>query len=150
MLSSMATPQPRPLPLGALLIRPAFAMRTRIQRAIEAAGFDDFRLAHQNVFAWVPPSGIRLGELARRAQLSKQTMSELVAYLEAHGYVERARDPTDGRAWIIRRSSRGDAVDGVAQQALLDTQREWASVLGENDFQVLLELLRRLLPLTES
>jgi len=99
-------------------------MRTRIQRTIEAAGFDDFRLAHQNVFAWLPSEGVRMSELARRAQLSKQTMTELVGYLEAHGYVERLRDPTDGRAWIIRRTRRGDAVDRVAQQALLDTQRE--------------------------
>ena len=125
-------------------------MRTRIQRAIEAAGFDDFRLAHQNVFAWLRSDGVRISELARRAQLSKQTMTELVGYLEAHGYVERLRDPTDGRAWIIRRTSRGDAVDRVAQQALLDTQREWASMLGGHDFEVLVNLLRRLLPLFET
>lgn len=125
-------------------------MRTRIQHAIEAAGFTDVRIAHQNVFAWVPPAGIRLGELARRAQLSKQTMTELVAYLEAHGYLERMRDPTDGRAWLVRRSSRGDALDRVAQQALLDTQAEWAAVLGEHDFEVLLDLLARLLPLCKT
>ena len=64
-----------PPPLGALLIRPAYAMRMRIQRAIEAAGFADFRLAHQNVFAWLPQEGIRLSGLAARAQVSKQTVT---------------------------------------------------------------------------
>lgn len=146
----MASSKPRPLPLGALLIRPALAMRSRIQRAIEAAGFDDFRIAHQNVLAWLPPSGMRLSELAQRAQLSKQTMTELVSYLEVRGYVERMRDPTDGRAWLIRRSKRGDAVDRVAQAALLETQGEWAAALGEKEFEVLLDLLLRLLPVSES
>src|SRR5215470_17042583 len=100
--------------LNRLLLRPALAMRLRVQQAIERAGFGDFRIAHMNVFAWLPPSGARIGELARQAQLSKQTMTELVSYLEAHGYVYRTRDPTDGRAWIIRFTERGEALHRVA------------------------------------
>ena len=67
--------------LNRLLLRPALAMRLRIQQAIEEAGFDDFRISHMNVFAWLPDSGARIGQLARQAQLSKQTMTELVSEL---------------------------------------------------------------------
>jgi DNA-binding MarR family transcriptional regulator len=143
----MTSPGPRLL--NRLLLRPALAMRVRIQRAIEAAGFDDFRIAHMNVFAWLPESGARIGELARQAQLSKQTLTELVASLEKHGYVYRTRDPSDGRAWIIRFTERGSAVHRVALRTLQDTEREWAQALGMPAYQQLIEHLERLLAVAE-
>src|SRR5256885_2609821 len=133
-----------------LLLRPALAMRLRIQEAIEEAGFDDFRIAHMNVFAWLPDSGARIGELARQAQLSKQTMTELVSHLERHGYVRRTRDPSDGRAWIIRFTERGAALDHVARRALQETEREWAGALGQESYLQLVDLLQRLLPVAEA
>ena len=136
--------------LNRLLLRPALAMRIRIQRAIEEAGFDDFRIAHMNVFAWLPDSGARIGELARQAQLSKQTMTELVSHLESHGYVYRTRDPKDGRAWIIRFTERGAALDQVARRALLETEKEWAKALGQDSYLQLVDLLERLLPVAEA
>ncbi len=136
--------------LNRLLLRPALAMRIRIQRAIEEAGFDDFRIAHMNVFAWLPESGARIGELARQAQLSKQTMTELVSHLERHGYVHRTRDPSDGRAWIIRFTERGAALDQVARRALQDTEREWARALGQESYLELVDLLERLLAVAEG
>jgi len=131
-------------------MRPALAMRIRIQQAIEEAGFDDFRIAHMNVFAWLPDTGARIGELARQAQLSKQTMTELVSYLEKHGYVYRTRDPNDGRAWIIRFTERGAALDQVARRALQDKEREWAQALGEEAYLQLRELLERLRVVAEA
>src|SRR5215467_6155664 len=136
--------------LNRLLLRPALAMRVRIQRAIEEAGFDDFRIAHMNVFAWLPESGARIGELARQAQLSKQTMTELVSYLEQHGYVYRARDPTDGRAWIIRFTERGVALHRVALRTLREAEQEWARALGDGAYRQLVGHLERLLVVAES
>jgi DNA-binding MarR family transcriptional regulator len=125
-------------------------MRLRIQRAIEEAGYDDFRIAHMNVFAWLPDSGARIGELARQAQLSKQTMTELVSHLEQRGYVYRTRDPTDGRAWIIRFTERGAAIDQVARRAMLQTEREWGAALGPAGYAQLIEQLERLLAVAEA
>jgi DNA-binding MarR family transcriptional regulator len=136
--------------LNRLLLRPALAMRVRIQRAIEEAGFDEFRIAHMNVFAWLPVSGARIGELARQAQLSKQTMTELVSHLERHGYVYRTRDPSDGRAWIIRFTERGAALHQVAWMTLQGTEREWAQALGQESYLQLVELLERLLAVAEA
>ena len=125
-------------------------MRLRIQRAIEEAGYDDFRIAHMNVFAWLPDSGARIGELARQVQLSKQTMTELVSHLEQRGYVSRTRDPTDGRAWIIRFTERGAAIDQVARRAMLQTEREWGAALGPAGYAQLIQQLERLLTVAEA
>lgn len=42
-----------------------------------------------------------MAELAEEARMTKQSMGELVAYLERRGYVERLPDPRDGRARIV-------------------------------------------------
>jgi DNA-binding MarR family transcriptional regulator len=43
-------------------------------------------------------------------------MTELVSYLEKHGYVYRTRDPGEGRAWIIRFTERGAALRRVVRR----------------------------------
>ena len=141
---------PAPRLLNRLLLRPALAMRLHIQRAIEEAGFNDFRISHMNVFAWLPDSGARIGELARQAQISKQTMTELVSYLEKHGYVYRTRDPSDGRAWIIRFTERGARLDQVARRALRDTEARWAQALGKQTYAQLRKHLESLLEVAEA
>lgn len=49
-----------------------------------------------------PPAGIRLTELAARANMTKQAMAELVAEIERRGYLQRTTDPADRRAKIIK------------------------------------------------
>ena len=77
------------------------AMDERVVAAMRAAGYDvtpaQARLAQR-----IDPAGLRLTELAERAQVTKQTASLLVAALEAQGLVERVPDPADGRARLIR------------------------------------------------
>ena len=53
--------------------------------------------------------------LADRARMTKQSMTELVAHLERHGYVERVPDPADGRAKLVRATGRGREVYAVAR-----------------------------------
>ena len=131
-MTSVRSPQ-----IGPLLNARHRELREEIQAAIEAAGFTDFRLAHQAVFAALPAAGARMGYLANRAQLAKQTITELVAYLADRGYVERSPDPSDGRAQLVRRTPRGDAVDLIAQAAITRTARRWRRRLGRDRFEAL-------------
>jgi DNA-binding MarR family transcriptional regulator len=66
-----------------------------------AAGFEDVRPAHYAVFRFLQPEGSRVTELAEEARMTKQSMGELVVYLEQRGYVERRPDPRDRRAKIV-------------------------------------------------
>jgi DNA-binding MarR family transcriptional regulator len=54
--------------------------------------------------------------LAERAHMTKQAMAELVAHLEAQGYVERIPDPNDGRAELVRTTTRGRAVFAIVRK----------------------------------
>ncbi len=72
-----------------------------LHEGVVAAGFEDVRPAHYAVFRHLKPEGSRVTELAEKARMTKQSMGELVVYLERRGYVERLPDPRDGRARIV-------------------------------------------------
>jgi DNA-binding MarR family transcriptional regulator len=82
--------------------------------------------------------------LAQRAQMTKQSMAELVAHLERHGYVERIPDPADRRAKLVRVTQRGRQVIPIARQAIAEVEARWSEALGERDMKRLRGLLARL------
>jgi DNA-binding MarR family transcriptional regulator len=88
-----------------------------LQEHLVAAGFDDHRAVHHRVMAHVTHEGIRLTDLAERAGVTKQAMSELVADLEALGYLQRSADPRDGRAKLIGFTDKGRAAVTAAMRA---------------------------------
>src|SRR5690349_21030504 len=102
--------------LGLLLREPYRLANEELHRRIADGGHPDVRLPHGDVFAYLDDGGTRVTELARRAQITKQSMGELVAHLERHGYVERVADPADGRAKLVRATSRGREVYAIARR----------------------------------
>jgi DNA-binding MarR family transcriptional regulator len=62
--------------------------------------------------------GLRMGELARRARLAKQTMTTMVRLLERDGLVAREPDPDDGRATRIHLTERARAFQPIAEEVL--------------------------------
>src|SRR5579859_3907403 len=65
---------------------------------LDAAGFAGLTPAHSAVFENLDPGGTRLTELAARARITHQSMSELISVLQQRGYLERRPDPGDRRA----------------------------------------------------
>jgi DNA-binding MarR family transcriptional regulator len=81
--------------------RTARLMVEELSRRLEADGFGEISPAYHALFENIDPSGTRLTELAARAEMTHQSMSELVATLERRGWVERRPDPRDGRARLV-------------------------------------------------
>lgn len=104
-----------------------------LQARLVAAGFDDHRIVHHNVMAHVTFEGVRLTELAEKAGVTKQAMSELVLDLEQLGYLMRTVDPHDRRAKVIRFTDRGRAAVSEAMQAFAAME----SALGERSLRSL-------------
>jgi DNA-binding MarR family transcriptional regulator len=116
--------------LGALLRRPLRLLTARVAADLAAAGFADLRPAHLTVFQQLDAAGSRLTVLATRAHMTKQSMGALVDDLERRGYVERATDPADGRARIVRRTERGWAVERAARASIGAFEEEWTRRVG--------------------
>ena len=94
--------------------------------------FPEARRAFNPVFIHLPADGCRLTELARRANMTKQAMSELVDELVGLGYLVRFPDPADGRAKIILRARKGLEAHETTMRAFAQIERELASLLGRD------------------
>ena len=140
---SSAPPSSR-MNLGLLLREPYRLGNEELHRRIAERGHPAIRAPHGNVFAFLDADGTRVSELAARAQITKQSMGELVAHLERHGYVERVPDPSDRRAKLVRATAHGREVYAIAREALADIEREWTAHLGATKMRRLRELLAEL------
>jgi DNA-binding MarR family transcriptional regulator len=134
--------------IGVLLREPFQEVVRRVSAGLVAAGFDDLRPAHTAVFQHIDADGSRLTDLAERAQITKQSMSYLVDYLEQVGYVERRPDPTDRRATLICLTERGWDQVQAALAIIAAIEEEWAGRLGEDRMRQLREALVELRTVT--
>lgn len=131
--------------IGALLRVPFHAVVRTITAGLHAQGHTELTPAHMVVFQQIDEiEGTRLTELADRAQITKQSMSYLVEYLERLGYVERLPDPIDGRARRIRLTERGMEVMRIARDVVLQLEADWAQRLGVQELHQLRTLLKKL------
>ena len=130
--------------LGVLLREPFRLASEELHRRFAERGHPDVRPPHGNVFQFLDDEGTRVATLAERAQVTKQSMAELVAHLEGHGYVERVPDPGDGRAKLVRATARGDEVYAIAREFVAEVEQRWAERMGEAKMRRLRALLEEL------
>jgi DNA-binding MarR family transcriptional regulator len=105
----------RPVNLGVALREAFIAVNDLVLARLAGRGHTAIRPAHSAVFQYLDDTGTTVSLLAERAQMTKQAMAELVAYLEAHGYVTRMPDPGDRRAKLVVPTGRGREVIAIAQ-----------------------------------
>ena len=124
------------------------AMDERVREAMRDAGYD-VTVAQARIAQRIAEDGTRLTELADRAQVTKQTASLLVAALEREGLVERVPDPDDGRARLIRLSTRGRQAAQRAMEVVIGVEQEWTEHLGPELTDRMREGLVRLREVTD-
>ena len=134
--------------LGFLLAKASQRWNELLFERFRAAGFGEVRPSYGSVL--IPlfeEDGLRMGELARRARLSKQTMTTLVRLAERDGLVTRARDPDDARAFRVRLTPRARDFEPVAERLLVELDRLVAGRLSDERSRELRDALRELLHL---
>jgi DNA-binding MarR family transcriptional regulator len=134
----------RPENLAILLREPYRVGSAQLHQRFAERGHPQVRPPHGNVFPFLDDAGTRVSVLAERAQITKQSMAELVAHLERHGYVERIPDPADRRAKLVRATARGDELYAIAREFVAELEQEWTKRLGKAKMRQLRELLEEL------
>ena len=129
----------------AILLREPFRAGTELlHRRFAERGHPEIRPPHGNVMQFLDDAGTRVSVLADRAQMTKQSMAELVAHLERLGYVERIADPSDGRAKLVRATSKGTHLYAIARKVIAEVEAEWTRRLGATKMRQLRRLLEEL------
>jgi DNA-binding MarR family transcriptional regulator len=118
--------------LGFLLAKAVQRWNELLRARFQAAGWSDVRPSYGSIL--VPlfeEDGLRMGELARRARLSKQTMTTMVRVLERERLVRRVRDPDDGRAVRIVLTPRARRFEPIAERTLAELGALAGERIGE-------------------
>jgi DNA-binding MarR family transcriptional regulator len=94
-------------------------------------------------------AGSRLVDIAEAAQVSKQTVGSIVDQLERAGYVERAPDPTDARAKLVRVTALGQELVQLSIPVVREVEATWEAHLGRKRSRELREALVSLREITD-
>jgi DNA-binding MarR family transcriptional regulator len=105
--------------------RTARLMVEELARRLEADGFGAIHPAYHALFENIDPGGTRLTELAARAEMTHQSMGELVATLARRGWVERRPDPSDGRARLICLTPEGRRLTARGLHHINEIEAAW-------------------------
>jgi DNA-binding MarR family transcriptional regulator len=76
---------------------------------------------------------LRVGDLARREQISKSSVTRLVARLEETDYLERRVDPDDGRSFVVIITAHGHDLLAASRQRANEFLGHQVGRLSEDD-----------------
>jgi DNA-binding MarR family transcriptional regulator len=134
--------------LGFLLAKASQHWNELLYERFSQAGYTDVRPAYGSLL--VPlfeHDGLHMGELARQAYLSKQTVTTLIRAMEVSGLVQREQDQLDRRAYRIYLTDRSHSFRPVAEQVLKDLDAIVAVSLNPEQIAILTDALKTLMDL---
>lgn len=130
--------------LGRLLLKANRAFSGKALALLKQYGYSNLTLAHTALLPHLDQQGNRLTVLTERTGLTKQSISQLVAELEAQGYLERIPDPTDRRAALIRFTPSGWELCQLSSRVVQETEKAFEDMLGKADLAVLKGVLEKI------
>src|SRR5262245_42774750 len=137
--------------VGFLLAKAMQRWNELLAERFAAAGYSDVRPSYGSVLLPLyEEDGLRMGELARRARLSKQTMTTLVRRLERDGLVERRPDQSDARASLVFLTPRSRSFEPIAAATLAELGVMVSKRLGCEGLAELKNALRELVDLSTA
>ena len=129
--------------IGRLLNMAVQRFEKRVLEVMAQAGCADFSLSQMSVTRNLDVGGTRATEIARRADITKQSVGELIGQLEQLGLVERIPDPDDKRARIVHFTPAGLAWLKAFELAVKQAEHEMREELGAAAFTPLKQGLTR-------
>ena len=134
--------------LGFLLAKASQRWNELLAEGFAEHGFPEVRPSYGSVLLPLfEVDGLRMGQIAERARLSKQTMTTMVRLCERDGLVVRERDAKDGRAFRIYLSDRAKAFRPVAKAVSRGIDHEVLVALGERQRAALTRALKGVMEL---
>lgn len=131
--------------LGYALIRCGQLFNERAMAKVNAdAGEFRLREAHTRLLPHLQePNGIRLGDLAKKIDVTKQAVQQLIADMVEGGFVQLDVDPDDSRARRAKLTDLGITASLHGTSVLISLENELK--LGKRDAKELHRLLSRVL-----
>lgn len=120
--------------VGALMLVGWQWVREQVFAGVRAAGYDDLNPAHVGLVRYPTLDGLRPIEIAARMHITKQSVHDLLGYMEERGYLIRVEDPADRRARVVRLTEKGRGLEREVRAQAASAEEQIASMLGERRF----------------
>ena len=131
--------------LGFLLAKASQRWNELLQESFAREGYPEVRASYGSVLLPLfEEDCLRIGEVASRAQMSKQTMTTLVRLAERDELVERREDEHDRRATRVHLTAKGRRFKPVAEKVLGELDEMAGSSLGERSKSATKQALAKL------
>jgi DNA-binding MarR family transcriptional regulator len=130
----------------ALLLLGAFRfMAEGATTRLAGRGYPGIRPAHDFALRAVAAGAASVSEVGRHTSVSKQAAAKTIAFLEQSAYVERSRDPRDGRRARLTVTDRGHALMREGEAVFDELREQWETLVGSDRVADLQDSLVRLL-----
>lgn len=116
--------------IGRILNNAIARFEMRVLEILAEGGHHGIRSSHINLTRNLDQAGTITTELARRANMTKQAMGEIVEQCEQMGMVERIRDTRDARAKIVRFTEAGLEWLEAFREAVERAEQEMRDEIG--------------------
>jgi len=134
--------------LSFLLAKASQHWNELLAKGFAERGFGEVRPSYGSVLLPLfEEDGLRMGRIAERARLSKQTLTTLVRLCERDSLVYRERDADDARAFRIHLTERAKDFRPVAQEILRELDGKVLATLGERQRTALARALKGVMDL---
>lgn len=130
--------------IGRLFQRAARSYSELALEKLTEHGYADLSLFHTALISNLEVEGSHISDIAERAGVTKQAMGQLAKELEAKGLIQRAPDPHDKRAVLLKFTEQGINFLEVAYQIKLEIEAEYAQRIGADKMVILRDLLSEL------
>lgn len=94
-------------------------------------------------FLW-KQDGLSQTELSERSEIDRTTLSGMVDRLEKAGLVQRDPSPEDRRAFLLRLTEQGAALESELSELAFQVRRDLFSRLAEGEYEQLCMLLDKM------
>ncbi len=121
-----------------------------LQTELAKIGYGDIRPAHGFAFQLLAPNGATGNQLAEHLGVTKQAASQMIDFLEEHGYVTRTPLPNDKRGKLVQLTKKGWECIRAVETIFGTLEARWIAVLGPERMEMFRADLHRLIRTSES
>ena|ERR1700749_183414 len=112
-----------------------------VSEQLASKNIDDFKLAYMPLIMNIDVDGVTNTDLARRAGITKQGMSQVVQELEEKKYIKIQTNPKDKRSSIIFLTDKGKEFILTCRNRHKDLHADLQKLLGKKKFDMVLDAM---------
>ena len=133
-----------PPAIDALVLVVSQWLRQQMFDGVRLAGYHDLTPAHVALVRYRTLDGRRPVEIAERMHITRQSVHDLLGFMELRGYLQREADASNGRARIVRLTQSGRRLELDIRTQAGAAEARIAALIGEHGLRELRSSLHRL------